>query len=475
VPDVAVALQAARQSFAAHAWRQAYDALVGLDGRQLLDPADLELLGRSAYMLGRDDEYVVALERAHAAYVARGAVPEAARCTWWIGHNLLFRGQSSRAGSWFETGRRLLAAYEVDCVERGYLLIPTWLRSMGRGDWRAGHATAVEAAAIGERFADADLIWLARCEQARALVKLGRVEEGLRLVDEVLVVVSSGALSPVVSGIVYCNTIDFCRDAVELRHAREWTEALTAWCAGQPEMVAHNGLCLVHRAEVLQLAGDWSTALEEAVRAAQRFTRGALNQIALGKACYRQAEIHRLQGRLEDAEDAYRAASRHGCEPQPGLALLRLAQGRADAAASAIRRAVTEHSDPLDRVWLLPAYVEIMLEVPDLEAARAGSAQLDEVTRHHATEAIAAMAAQARGALALADGDPARGLVEGRLAWRGWHELDAPFEAARARLLVAEACRRLGDEDSAQLERDAAATVLAGLDADAGSGRSPAP
>ena len=459
----------ARRAFADRAWQEAFDGFSGIDLQDPLTAGDLELLGRSAYMVGRDDDYVAALERAHQLYVDHGDVPAAVRCTWWIGHNLMFRGQGSRAGGWFEVGRHLLEAVAVNCVERGYLLIPTWLQEMGRGDWEAGLATATEAAAIGDQFGDDDLSWLARDDQGRALVKLGRVEEGLRLVNEVLVVVSSGALSPVVSGIVYCNTIDYCHEAFELSHVREWTDALTRWCEGQPQMEAHNGLCLVHRAEMMQLTGDWPNALKEAVRAAERFTLGALNQIASGTAYYRQGEIHRLQGRLDAAEQAYREANRCGYEPQPGLALLRLAQGNASAAASAIRRAVTEHPQPLQRAGLLPAYVEIMLADGDLDSARAACVELDQIGRRHPTDAIEAMTAYARGSLALAEGEAEQGLLEARNAWRTWHELGAPYEAARARLLVADACRRMGDEDSAQLELDAAQAVFADLSAHGGA------
>lgn len=466
--DVAPALLVARRAFVTRTWQEAFDAFAEIDRQDPLSPADLELLGRSAYMIGRDDDYVAALERAHRLDVDRGDVPAAVRCTWWIGHNMLFRGQGSRAGGWFEVGRHLLEDAGLDCVERGYLLIPTWLQEMGRGDWEAGHATAGQAAAIGHRFEDPDLTWLARDEQGRALVKLGRVEEGLRLVNEVLVVVSSGALSPVVSGIVYCNTIDFCHDAFELRHVREWTDALTVWCDAQPQMVTHNGLCLVHRAEVMQLTGDWANALKEAERASERFTLGALNQIACGQAHYRQGELHRLQGRLDAAEHAYREANRCGHEPQPGLALLRLAQGNAKSAVSTIRRAVTEHTQPLQRAGLLPAYVEIMLADGDLDAARAACVELTQIGQRHPTDAIAAMTAYARGSLALAEGNVEQGLLDARQAWRVWHELGAPYEAARARLLVADACRRMGDEDSAQLELDAAQAVFADLSAHGG-------
>ena len=235
----------------------------------------------------------------------------------------------------------------------------------------------------------ADLLWLARDDQGCALIKQGRVAAGLRLVDEVLVAATAGELSPIVTGIVYCNTIAFCRDAYELRHAREWTEALTRWCDAQPEMVAHNGLCLVHRAEIMQLRGAWEDALEEARRAAERFTRGVLNQLACGKAHYREGEIHRLRGEFGAAEDAYREASRCGFEPQPGLALLRLAQGNGDAAAAAIRRAVGETTQPLKRAALLPAYVEIMLAVGERERASAGCRELEELAERQESDAAA--------------------------------------------------------------------------------------
>ena len=467
--DVAdIPLAAARELYHARAWQEAYASLADIDQREPLTPEDLELLGRSAYMIGQDDDYVAALERAHHGHLSRGEVPAAVRCAFWIGESLLFRSQAARASGWFEVGKRLLDHEDLDCVERGYLMIPTWLLQMHHGDWDAGLATATEAAAIGERFGDQDLVWLARHDQGRALVKLGRRDEGIRLVNEMLVVVTSGILSPVVSGIVFCNTIIFCRDAFELRQAREWTDALTLWCDEQPQMVAHNGLCLVHRAEILQLSGDWATALTEAEKASERFTMGALNQIASGMAHYRQGEIHRLQGRLDAAEEAYREANRCGHEPQPGLALLRLAQGHTDSAASTIRRAVSEHTQPLERAALLPAFVEIMLADDDLDAAHTACDELAQIGRRHGTDAIEAMAAFARGAVALAEGDAEQGIVDARRSWRVWNDLGAPYDAARARLLVAEACRLLGDEDTERMELEAAHAVFADLAAELG-------
>ena len=455
-------LERGRECYAKGAWTDAYESFVRADRVAPLGPEDLELLARSAYMLGRDDDYVSGLERAHQAHLNAGATLPAVRSAFWIGHNLLFRGESVRATGWFARGERLLEQ-EQDCVERGYLLIPVWLEQMGRGDYEAGHATALEAAVIGERFHDADLVWLAVDEQGRALVNQGRVSEGLRLVDEVLVVANAGELSPIVTGIVYCNTIAFCRSVYELGHAREWTAALTRWCESQPEMVAHNGLCLVHRAEIMQMQGAWGDALAEARRAAERFTEGVLNHLACGKAFYRQGEVHRLRGALDEAEEAYREASRLGSETQPGLALLRLAQGNSDAAAAAIRRAASEATKPLQRAALLPAYIAIMLAIGEVGEAGSACRELEQIAQRQGSEALVAMSAQARGAVALAEGDAHASLVALRSAQQAWQQLESPYEVALVRMQVGLACRSLGDEDTAEWELEAARAVFAQL------------
>ena len=230
-------------------------------------------------------------------------------------------------------------------------------------------------------------------------------------------------------------------------------------------MVAHNGLCLVHRAEMMQLGGAWKDALAQARRAAERFTQGVFNEIACGKAHYRQGEIHRLRGELDAAEDAYRKASRCGFEPQPGLGLLRLAQGKAGVAAAAIRRAVGETTLPLKRAGLLPAYVEVMLAAGELERATTACRELEEIAERQASDALRAFAAQARGAIALAEGDAHEALTTLRIALELWREFPAPYEVARVRLGIGIACRTLGDEDTAALELDAARDAFAELGA----------
>jgi DNA-binding CsgD family transcriptional regulator/tetratricopeptide (TPR) repeat protein len=458
-------LQRGRSSFAASAWGEAHKSLAAADRAAPIGPEDLELLARSAYMLGRDDDYVAALQRAHSGHLDSGDVGRAVQCAFWIGHNWLFRGETVRATGWFGRGQRLLDEREQDCVERGYMLIPVWLEQMGRGDYNAGYATAAEAAEIAGRFGDNDLLWLARDEQGRALVSLGDVEAGLRFCDEVFVVAGRGELSPIVTGIVYCNTIAFCHDAFELRHAQEWTEALTEWCNAQPDMVAHNGLCLVHRAEITQLRGRWSDAMEQVRRAADRFTQGALNHVAFGKALYRQGEIHRLRGDLAEAERAYREASRLGSDPQPGLALLRLAQGQGDTAAAAIRRGVGERTKPLERAALLPAYIEIMIAVGEFDRAAAAANDLSEIAEAQGNEALHAMAAQRHGTLKLSVGEPTAALESLRRASALWQALRAPYEVARVRVHLGLACRALGDEDTAVLELEAARDAFERLEA----------
>jgi DNA-binding NarL/FixJ family response regulator len=448
-------LSRGRQAYAENAWSQAYKLLMCGDQEQTLTAQDLESLARAAYMLGRDEEYAHSLERAYRAYLAAGDVAAAACCTWWVGHGHLFRGEPALARGWFARGRRLLER-AGDCVARGYLAITMLFEHSSRGDYTAAHAGAVEIAEIAERFGDFDLLTMAMMEQASALLRLGRRDEGLRLVDETMVAVSAGELSPIVAGIVYCNTIAFCRDLYELRTAWEWTTALTEWCARQPEMLAHQGVCLVHRAELMTLAGAWPAALEAARRAAERFAQGVLNRQALGEAAYREGELHRLRGEVAAAEEFYQEAMRRGREPQPGLALLRLGQGKKVAAAASVRRALSEADDWARRASLLPAQVEIELAVGGREEARAAASELDDIAREHPNEVLFAMAAKAAGAVAAADGDAQRALLALRRALHSWQQLEAPYEAAQTRVVLSVTCRSLGDMETADLELAAA-------------------
>jgi DNA-binding CsgD family transcriptional regulator len=373
------------------------------------------------------------------------------RCAFWIAANLAYSGEIAGASGWFGRAERLLEREGRECVEHGYLLLPLMFQQEATGDLAAAAETAARAADIAERFGDADLFALAVHAQGQMLISDGRVPDGLRLLDEAMVAVTAGELSPIVTGLVYCGVILACQRAYELRRAREWTTALARWCDRQPDLIAFTGRCRVHRAEILQLHGAWPDALEEARAAAERLPPGG-NDEAKAQAFYRQGELHRLAGAFDPAEQAYREASRYGFEPQPGLALLRLAQGRAESAAAAIRRVVAESTDQPRRAGLLPAYVEIMLAVGATEEAAGASAELERIAVDFGSDALRATAAQARGEVALAVRDPRGALVALREAGDRWQQLEAPYETARTRVLVALACRELGDADAVALE-----------------------
>jgi DNA-binding CsgD family transcriptional regulator len=415
-------------------------------------------------MLGRDHEYVDTLERAHDTYVQRGEPRRAFRCAFWCGMILMTRGEVGPGSAWIGRAQRLCEGLPDDSVERGYLLMPLVFRHEAAGEFEAAAAVAGKAAAIAERFGEADGFALASHAQGYMLIKAGRVPEGLAILDVSMLAATRGGLSPMTTGIVYCGVILACQEVFEARRAQEWTAVLTEWCAGQPDVVAFTGRCLVHRAEILQLGGAWPDALEEARKARQRFI-DAENLGRVGLAFYREAELQRLLGDFEGADQAYREASRHGWDPQPGLAQLRLAQERVDAAMASIQRVLAETAEPLKRAALLPACVEIMLAAGDVDAAGVACHELEELAERFESAMLGAMVAHARGAVHLAQGDPRAALGPLRVALEIWQQLEAPYEVARTRELIGLACRALGDDEAASLELDAARATFEVLEA----------
>jgi DNA-binding NarL/FixJ family response regulator len=455
MPAAADILDRGRESYGRHAWADAFAALSAADATAPLEPDDIVILATAAYLIGRDDESTALLERAHHEYLGQDRVQPAVRCAFWLAFLLLGGGQVERGGGWVARGRRVLDADGRDCVEQGYLLFAVAMGSIFQGHLEVAYATFVEASGVGERFRDADLVTLARHGQGRALIRMGRDAEGKALLDEVMVAVTSGAVSPIVVGDVYCSVIQACEESFDLRRAQAWTAALSHWCAEQPDLVPYRGQCLLHRAEIMQLHGAWQDAIEEVQRASERLAQRP-GQSAKGAAYYRRAELHRLCGEFAEAEECYRQASRCGREPQPGLALLRLAQGQVDAAQAAIRRVVDEAESFVARSRLLPAHVEIMLAAGDLDAARSGADELAVMADQLDAPVLRARATLAQGAVLVAQGDARGALAALRQAWSAWQELDAPHEAASTRALIGLACRGLGDDDTAEMELDAA-------------------
>lgn len=458
------ALTRGRDAYESRQWQAAYDALNAADGEAQLVGDDLDRLLWSAALTGRGDDFLAKLERRYQAAADAADYAVAARAAFWSGFRLMLLGEMGRATGWLGRARRMADLAGDGCAVQGYLMVPAVFRSFGGGDNATAYETATEAADIGERCGDADLVAIARHLQGRALIRQGSFSSGLTILDEIMLPVTDGQLSPLVTGIVFCGVIATCQQAYALDRAREWTTALTQWCEQQPQLVTFTGSCMVHRSEIMQLGGNWTDAIHEANRVCERVASDDDNEV-LAAAHYQRGELHRLRGALDAAEEAYRLASHHGREPQPGLALLRVAQGQTDDAVSAMQRMLQTTIAPWQRARFLPACIEIMLAAGELDTARAACDELEKFAREVESDVLAAMSAHMRGALHLAKGD-ARGAVEPlRIAFGAWQSVGAPHVAARIRVLLSRAYRALGDKDGADLELTAAQQVFEQLGA----------
>jgi len=447
------ALDRGRAAYQGHRWNDAIAEFDEAERENTIEALDLEHFATASFLVGRAQEGVDALTRAHEAFLGVHDVAGATRCAAWLGMHLMDLGDRARSAGWFARAQRLVEADPASGPGQGFLLIPEALGALYAGDGARAADAFERAAEFAHRFGDPDLLALSHLGQGRAKIMVGDPEAGLMLLDEVMVAVTAGEISPVPSGIVYCAVLQCCRLAFDLRRAREWTRALDHWCEARPDMVAFSGQCQAHRAALFVLHGAWSDALAAAESAQERSARG--DRDGLFGAWYQDGEVHRLRGELDLAESSYERAAQTGYEPQPGLALLRLAQGKAKLAQSLIRGAV-DRADPAERRWMLSAVVEIELDAGDVTAARTVADELNALQRTSAMPMMQAIVDQAEAAVLLDEGDAGGALVRARRAWARWRELDVSYEAARCRVLAARACRALGDEPSAAMELDAA-------------------
>jgi ATP/maltotriose-dependent transcriptional regulator MalT len=457
--DGATHLGQARDLHAQSRWADACEQFAAADRSGPLHADDLERYAEAAQILGRGDEAIQLLRRAFNSRIAAGERDRAITSAFWLFQALILNAEFSRASGWAAQVRR-----SIPDVNHGWLLFTQAYFLIASAEFDQAAQLLARAAEDGSRRGETDLLAFATTVWGRALIKAGRLPEGLSRLDEAMVPVAELKTSPRATSMLYCSAIATCHEAREFGRAREWTHALGAWLDSLPRLGgAYFGNCRIYRAYLMCLRGSWQEALEEVAFVCDDLS-GDYGQLVAGHAHYRLAEIHRLLGNPE-AEAGYRRAAELGGPTQPGLSLLRLTQGEVDKAVLGIRRALAETPAQLDRLDLLTAAVTIMLAAGDIDSARQATAELAGIAAVYPTAGVQAELAAARGAVALSEGDPAAALPLLRSASRGWREIDVPHAVATVSVLLGLACRAVGDEDAAQLELESARSTFVRLGA----------
>ena len=456
-------VQQGRDAYRRHAWRDAFDSLREADSETPLSPEDLALLAESAWFAGDPDAAIEARERAHAGYLEQGDKCHAAEMALQLAASHFERLETAIGNGWFGRAKRLLEQTPNECPAHGWQATSLAYRAIRTGDTEEALRQAKLAQEIGERLAKPAIQFLGMQQQGYALVAMGRVDDGLALIDESTVAAVSGELDPLTTGRIYCATINVCRNLADWRRALEWTDAAERWCH-QQGVSGFPGVCRVHRAEIMHFRGSWADAEREAKRACEELSRYDLP--LSGEAQYAVGEVRLRVGDLQGAREAFRQAHQLSRMPEPGMSLLRLAQGDASGAYLSIKRALAgAESSAFVQAKLLPAAVEIGLAAGDLESVAQHVAQLEQIAGSFRTTAVTAAADNARGLYLLARGDVATAMARLHHAIELWREIGGPYETARARATLGEALRADGDEDAARLEFEAAKAAFERLGA----------
>lgn len=453
-------LESARVAFQQRDWATARRAFKQAADDGDLAADDLAALANASWWLGEIDETNRLFEEAHRRYLEQGRRAEGCLAAMEIAINHFLRGEQVLASGWMARATRLAAELPEGPVH-GYLSYALDVdSSFGGRDFDKALTAARRVQELGRRYGDAQLIAIGLLGEGRILIKHGSPAAGLALLDEAMVAILAGEIGPDWAGNIYCNTISACHELADYGRMRQWTEATERWLTTLSGAVLFSGICRVHRVQLLILEGELERAASDAIRVCDELAEISVANAA--EAWYQLGEARRLGGDHDGAEGAYTAAHQRGRDPQPGLALLRLAQGRSKAALSSVRSAlIAKPGQPLARVPLLAAQHEIALASGDLATAREACSELRATAATYGTPGLEALTAVASGALALAEGQVEEALVALRDGCRGWRELKAPYHVARACLLLARSYRELRDEDAAAME-DAAADELLG-------------
>jgi DNA-binding CsgD family transcriptional regulator/tetratricopeptide (TPR) repeat protein len=470
----------AREAYERRDWVAAYGDLSQADA-DAMNADDFDRLATTAYLLGRTNDSLQAMQRAYQGQLGAGDVLAATRSAFWLAMVLMTNGEPVVGAGWIARGQRLLDGVTGDVVERGYLLVHRMFACIDQGEWPEALAHATGVAEYGHRFNDPDLIAMGLSSQGRLFMHAGQVPQALVLMDEAMVGLAAGEVSPVFAGSIYCSMIEGCQEISDFARAAEWTHALTTWCEVQPGLVPFTAQCAVHRGQIMRAHGAYDEALDEFDRAVKRYLDAGTTTPA-GLAMSERGDVLRIRGQLDAAAAAYEEAIGYGYEPQPGLALLWLAQDRLDAARAAARRLLGEPQDQVRRSQLLPAAIDILLATGgDPAEIRPMVEELTGIAGGFGCAALKARAAFAAGSLDLHEVDAMSALQSLRASMRVWSELSWPYEVARCRLQIGRAFLQLGDDDSAHGELSAARRTFAELgaaavaDVDRASGPTPTP
>jgi DNA-binding CsgD family transcriptional regulator len=462
VGDVTRALESARDAYERRQWARAREGYLAARAAAPLAAEDVAALADAAWWEGAIDESLSACEEAYRLFL-HGDDPRprpAAMLAIDIGFSWYLRGEEAMGSGWISRAQRLLEG-ESDCVEHGYLQTLAIDEALAVGDFAAAIDEARAVGAVGARHADETLCSYALVGEGVALIKHGRVRDGLAALDEAMLPVVAGRVRPTWAGNIYCQLMSVCHELADLRRARQWTDATARWCEGFSNAVMFLGVCRVHRAQLLQVRGEWARAEDEIAKVCDELV--TMNVAAVGLAMYELGEVRRMRGELADAGAAYATAHEYGKDPQPGLALVWVAEGRPADAVEALLACEATTPDPLAKARLWEALVEAAIAAEDPSTARRAADALDEAAATYGSAGLVAAATQSRGRVCVAAGEPDRAIEHLRRACQHWRDLDAPYRAAMARLDLARALDQVGDEHGATLEREAATSTLTRL------------